>query len=177
MFGRLHRGSKASEVIKHAGCIHFWLLCSSRNNSEGHFLFKLPDPNIYNSTYYIWTLRRLQKLLLSKYCSSLPVANITCKAYKCILHEKDAMLHFQTNGKIILKTDSRNGFQICLHAESLCAASKPFAFTALWLWCIFMIIEDNYCSNVYLWTKAITPETSNRCRLYMLESVHYLTSL
>lgn len=73
-----------------------------------------------------------------------------------ILHEKDAKLNYQTRRKrrkpsdfFILFYFLRKWFPIRLRAES--QQSKPFAFTALWLGCVFMITENNYCSNIFIY--------------------------
>lgn len=50
--------------------------------------------------------------------------------------------------------------------------SLPYDFDAF-LWLLRVIIVASF----YLWNKAITPDNLNRCRLYMLGSIHYLTLL
>lgn len=78
-------------------------LRSSRSKAEGCFLFNLPESNIQNSTYYAGTLRRLERLLLSKCCSSPPVATITCKINKCIFAWEGRNVASSNNCKIIRK--------------------------------------------------------------------------
>lgn len=56
---------------------------------------------------------------------------------------------------------------IHLHVKSLCAASKPFALTALWR--VFMINKNNYCSNILFMKESQHSKHLNCCRLYMVE--------
>lgn len=91
-FNRAHSESLAgcSVALKVQLCLNMHdgtnccFLCSSRSNTEGCFLFNLPESNIQTSTYYSGTLRRLERLQLSERRSSLLVATITCKTNKCI---------------------------------------------------------------------------------------------
>lgn len=163
------------------------LLCSSRSNTWG--LFSVQPPRIQHPEliYYSGESQKtrkaptLQMLHLAASCKKPSPA----KTNKCIF----CMRRTQC---CIIKTKKRQdytenctiykqniyGSRSHLHAESLCAASRPVAFTALWLWCIFMIIENNYCSNVFIYEiKPSLQKLKHRCRLYMLGSIHYLTLL
>lgn len=143
-------------------------LCSSRSNNWG--LFSVQPPRIQqHPELHIFlrdsqkTRKRLLTLQMLQLAASRKKKTIPCKTNKCILHEKDAMLHYHTRtAKIILKTvrfykrfsiSSARWIPRVQQADLL--LSLPYYDIDAFLWFLRIIIVATF----YLWNKAITPDT------------------